>query len=136
MITESIPPGTVRRYILFQLPGIVLVILLILLVKWLIYPLTTFQATILGLLWILKEIVLFPFVHKGYHPHSPDFTDKLIGAEGRCLNEFSNSGRVLVYGEIWRARNMNPEQPLKKGDTVEIIRVEGLLLHVRQMLIN
>ncbi len=113
-----------------------MVILLILLVKWLIYPLTTIQAILLGLLWIVKEIVLFPFVHQGYHPHGPDYTERLIGATGRCLIDFNQSGRVLVNGEVWRAKNINPDLPLKKNDPVEILKAEGLLLFVRYQTLN
>ncbi len=51
----------------------------------------------------------------------------LIGKDAEVLEDFHGSGAVFVQGERWSARC---NQPVRKGDRVRIVRVEGLLLHV------
>lgn len=51
----------------------------------------------------------------------------LLGAEGEAVAWDGDEGRVLVNGEIWRAR---AQRPLEKGNRIRVIDREGLVLVV------
>jgi membrane-bound serine protease (ClpP class) len=51
----------------------------------------------------------------------------LLGTEGETVAWDGGEGRVLVNGEIWRAR---AQRPLEKGDRIRVIDREGLVLVV------
>ncbi|HEX7036890.1 MAG TPA: nodulation protein NfeD [Pseudomonadales bacterium] len=51
----------------------------------------------------------------------------MIGGTGEALEDFSDNGFVWAFGERWRART---QTPVKKGDRVRIVDIEGLTLIV------
>ena len=51
----------------------------------------------------------------------------LIGASGTVLEDFEGDGRIHIHGENWHAKSV---QPLKRGQAVRVIRIDGLTLHV------
>lgn len=53
----------------------------------------------------------------------------LIGMEGKALTDVDPEGSVEVFGEIWRASS---EEPIRAGEPVEVVGVEGLKLKVRR----
>ncbi len=53
--------------------------------------------------------------------------EELVGARGRVLEDFQGAGRIHVHGENWQAKSV---QPLKRGQTVRVTRIDGLTLHV------
>jgi len=55
-------------------------------------------------------------------------TEEIIGALGAAHETFDRKGRVLVHGELWQART---ETPLKKGDAVRVVALDGLYLLVK-----
>ncbi len=50
-----------------------------------------------------------------------------IGQCATALEDFDGEGRVRLQGESWKART---KTPVRKGQTVKVVRVEGLLLDV------
>ena len=54
-------------------------------------------------------------------------TQAMIGASAEAFEDFSERGRVRFGGELWNART---SAPLKTGQAVRIVRVEGLSLWV------
>lgn len=54
----------------------------------------------------------------------------LAGRIGIAESDFRPDGRVAVYGEIWSAES---EDKIKKGDKVEVIRVNKLRLTVKKI---
>jgi len=54
-------------------------------------------------------------------------TQAMIGATAEAFEDFAGRGRVRFGGEIWNARS---SVPLRAGQEVRIVRVEGLLLWV------
>jgi membrane-bound serine protease (ClpP class) len=54
----------------------------------------------------------------------------LIGEQGVALNDISHDGTVKVHGEIWKAYS---EVPIKKGQTVAVVEVKGLVIKVTQI---
>jgi membrane-bound serine protease (ClpP class) len=55
--------------------------------------------------------------------------EELIGAQGVAVARLSagTEGMVRVHGELWRAES---SRPVQEGETVRILRVEGLKLYV------
>jgi membrane-bound serine protease (ClpP class) len=54
---------------------------------------------------------------------------ELIGAVGRAQSALAPEGSVFVRGEYWTAR---ADEPIRAGERVEILAVEGLRLRVRR----
>jgi membrane-bound serine protease (ClpP class) len=52
----------------------------------------------------------------------------MVGLVGVARSDFSPHGQLLVRGELWDATS---SKPLKTGDLAEVVRVEGLKLHVK-----
>jgi membrane protein implicated in regulation of membrane protease activity len=71
-----------------------------------------------------------PFVLKRLHPGDHGFksnVDALVGQEARVLEAVdpsTDSGRVLVAGEDWRAVSATGE-PITKGSSVTIVEIDG-----------
>lgn len=53
----------------------------------------------------------------------------MVGEAAVALEDFSRSGRVHVHGEIWQALS---EQPVQAGETLRVVRVEGLKVWVEK----
>ena len=53
----------------------------------------------------------------------------MIGGRAEVIDDFEGEGRVRAFGEVWQARG---EQPLAKGDRVEIVGVDGVWVHVER----
>ncbi|HIE05039.1 MAG TPA: nodulation protein NfeD [Candidatus Latescibacteria bacterium] len=54
----------------------------------------------------------------------------LIGERGVARTPLEPSGMVLVHGELWQAKS---DKPVREGDEVEVVAVEGLKLKVRKV---
>lgn len=54
--------------------------------------------------------------------------EELLNATGVVLEDFEGEGRVRVHSETWRARS---DQPLNKGQPVQITDRDGLVLSVK-----
>jgi membrane-bound serine protease (ClpP class) len=52
----------------------------------------------------------------------------MIGEIGVALNDFANNGKISVHGEIWNAES---ETEVKKGDSLEVLDVLGMVLKVK-----
>jgi membrane-bound serine protease (ClpP class) len=54
----------------------------------------------------------------------------MLGAVGEAVADFSDSGHVLVHGELWKA---STAQPVRKGQKLRVKKVDGLLLTVEPL---
>lgn len=54
----------------------------------------------------------------------------LVGEQGVALNDVYHEGTVKVHGEIWKAVS---DTPIKKGATVAVVEVKGLVVKVTQI---
>lgn len=55
-------------------------------------------------------------------------TEEMVGSIGEAMVDFTDEGRVWVRGESWRA--LSPT-PVKKGQKVQVLSQESLLLQVK-----
>jgi membrane-bound serine protease (ClpP class) len=53
----------------------------------------------------------------------------LAGVRGETATDLDPEGWVRVRGELWRARS---DEPVRRGETVEVVSMEGLRLRVRK----
>ena len=56
----------------------------------------------------------------------------LVGMVGVVKTDLNPKGKVYVHGELWSALNFIPDQIIKKGEEVEIIKLEGMRLLVKK----
>jgi membrane protein implicated in regulation of membrane protease activity len=117
-----------RRYVLFQLPGLAaLLLLLIILERWSDLPSWIVFVSLAA--WIAKDVLLFPFVWRSYIPPSAD-DDRMVGEIGVCKERMDPSGYIFVRGELWKAR-LDDGSPVDKGQKVVVVGMQGLTLVVR-----
>jgi len=53
--------------------------------------------------------------------------EEMVGGKGVVLDDFDGSGRIRIHGEVWNARS---KAPLRQGQQVRVIMMDGLILHV------
>lgn len=119
----------VVRYGLLQLPGLALLVLFLVLARrwfdipsWLVWG---FLA-----LWVLKDVILFPFVWRAYDRDQPRDKNPLLGAHGSARDRLAPSGYILVHGELWQAEVTEGSPPIEKGKGVLVRGTRGLTLIV------
>jgi membrane-bound serine protease (ClpP class) len=54
--------------------------------------------------------------------------EEMLTAVGEVLDDFERDGRIRIHGEVWNARST---VPLRKGSLVEVVAMDGLVLHVK-----
>ena len=120
----------VIRYALFQIPGLVLLILvLILLWRWIDFTPWFFWGAVF--IWIVKDVVLFPFVWRAYDLSGSSDVHLLVGIEGIVEERLAPSGYIRVHGELWQAEMIREDPPIEKGEIVRIQGIRGLVLLVQ-----
>ena len=54
--------------------------------------------------------------------------EEMVGAHAEALHDFDTRGQIWVHGERWTARTSTP---VSAGQSLEVVRVDGLTLHVK-----
>ena len=54
--------------------------------------------------------------------------EDMVGAHAEALHDFDTRGQVRVHGERWTART---SAPVTAGQSLAVVRIEGLTLHVK-----
>ncbi len=74
-------------------------------------------------------VVLMRLVLKSRQWKSVTGKEELIGENGVAMAQLAAGavGLVRVHGELWRAES---SRPVREGETVRILRIEGLKLYV------
>lgn len=129
---KSAPSAKViKRYALLQIPSFgVLILLLILLRHWVNLPEWFFWGAIL--VWLVKDVVLFPVVWRAYDWDASREWSALVGEEGIVEERLAPSGYIRVHGELWRAEVLGEDQSVERGERVEILGTRGLRLQVKR----
>ena len=129
--SSKIPRPIYIRYILLNIPGLAAVILILIIVQyWLVLPAWLF-GSIIGF-WIVKDAVLFPFVWRAYDQERSGRSRSMIGRHGIAKERLAPKGYVQVHGELWRAEKIDDGPAIEMGQSVKIIKMEGLTLFVEQ----
>ena len=120
----------VIRYVGLQLLGVaVVVICLILIRRWMPLP-HWFDIAFLSF-WIIKDMVLFPFVWRAYDWDRHGQNHAMVGLEGVVEDPLNPAGYIRIRGELWRAELMDQTASAGVGDRVKVLQARGLTLFVR-----
>ncbi len=129
------PTRILLRYALLQLPGLVLLVLILVFVqRWVDLPAWVFWGS--TAIWVVKDAILFPFVRRAYDWDRPQGANSMVGARGIAKERLAPSGYIQVRGELWRAELMEGSPPLEKGVGVRVEGACGLRLVVVQSTIH
>lgn len=121
----------VGKYVLLQIPGFILVALLLAAaVRW--WDLSYRLALGLLAVWVLMDIVLFPLLRVAYEPGGgAGGAESLVGARGVASETLASSGYVRVGPELWRAELASSDgRVIPSGARVRVLAVRGLTLIV------
>jgi membrane-bound serine protease (ClpP class) len=58
--------------------------------------------------------------------------ESLAGRTGTIRNWSGTGGQVQVGSELWSAEPAEASDKIRKGDTIEVVKVEGLRLKVKR----
>ena len=124
-------PAVLLKYALLQLPELAVLIIAIHYVQeWIQLP--SWAIWTLCLLWIAKDVILYPFVWRAYDwagPHG----DGLIGERGVARGDLTPLGYVEVRGELWRAQSKDDRPTIRAGQPVKVFARDGLTLTVEPL---
>lgn len=122
--------SVVGRYALFQLPELSIVgLALVGAVHFAVLPEAGGWA--LATAWLVKEVVLFPFVRSAYEPSNPNAAAVMVGKVAVVTQRLDPRGTVRIGPELWAARVEGELPPVDAGERVCVEAVEGLTLRVR-----
>ena len=117
------------EYLLVQLPVAVVIFLILMLVsQWITIP-TWLIWCLIGL-WLIKDMILYPFVWRAYDWNSSGSSDGMTGLYGIAKERLDPSGYIIVRGELWKARVIEESMTIEKGEKVLVKAREGLTLQV------
>ena len=118
------------RYTLLQVPALALFILtLILSRRWIEIPLWSFWGLVI--VWLAKDVILFPFVWRAYDDRERKGGEGMIGMQGIAQDRLAPEGYVQIRGELWRAELMGGGLPVEEGAAVKVRETRGLTLLVQ-----
>ncbi|MEJ2544821.1 MAG: NfeD family protein [Calditrichaceae bacterium] len=130
MSLNQINHKIIIRYSLFQVPTLIIVIFTVFTIDhW--YELDNTVKIIIILSWIMKDIIIFPFVWKSYIRKDHDKSLDILKHVGIAVDNINPKGYVRINGEIWKAESVEPHESIIKGQSVEVVEINGLRLKVR-----
>jgi len=120
----------VIKYSLLQLPALVFLALILHLIQlWVQMPAWLIWGMV-GL-WVVKDVMLFPFVWRSYDQNRLADANSMVGLHGIAKNSLTPSGYVEVHGELWRAEVMQGSPFVESGGGVRVKEIRGLTLIVQ-----
>ena len=120
---------TLLRYLLFQILGwAILALVLYVLVHKTEVP--RWAAMGLFILWVIKDLAMFPLVRSSYEGNARTGAETLIGSRGRVQEPLTPEGYVKINGELWKAQTESPDQLLARDTPVRVRGARGLTLIV------
>jgi len=128
-LPRNVKKSILFKYVLFQMPDLLLLIFVLLILKRMIHvSCGIFWG--FPMLWIVKDVILFPFLWIAYADMISLTNDPLIGAEGVVMERCKSSSFVLVRGELWQARVNKEKLSINKGDRILVTGRTGLVLQI------
>ena len=132
MNLKKIPRPIYLRYILLNIPGLAAVILILIIIQhWVVLPGWLFWSIIV--FWVVKDALLFPFVWRAYDWERPGKSRSMVGERGIAKERLAPAGYVQVRGELWRAVIIDDGPAIEMGQSVKIVKMDGLTLFVEQV---
>ena len=92
------------------------------------FPLVLFVGVFIGLIFA----VILGYALRAQRRPVITGRESLGGDIGIAISEIDPTGQVQLASELWSAEVMDGSKKIHKGDTVEVVKVEGLRLKVRR----
>jgi membrane protein implicated in regulation of membrane protease activity len=127
---KPIKKSVLRRYVLFQIPDLLLVVLILLVLKRFIeIPDVVFWVFVAC--WVAKDILFYPLLGRFYDPNfQKNRFFSPVGKVGIIKEALVPKGKVQVKGELWQAEILDRTHSADVGETVRVRGVNGLTLLV------
>jgi membrane-bound ClpP family serine protease len=126
-----IPSGALIKYILLQIPVLCLLIISLIIINR-IKEIPLWASAIIIILWIIKDIALFPKVWRAYDSKNTDHRKRIIGKKGIAIDDLDPSGYIKIMGELWKAEVIDNRLPVRKGETVKVNEISSMKLIVER----
>ncbi len=104
------------------------VLVLVVVRRWVELPSWFFWSCIAC--WVLKDVILFPFVWRAYDWDRAGNAHSMVGLRGEAVEQLAPTGYVRVRGELWRAEVVGERRLIEAGETVAVRGSRGLTLLV------
>ena len=118
------------KYLLLQMPMLSLVIVgLFLAQRYMELP--AWVAWGGSVVWLAKDMLLFPLVRRSYDDRNPNTAHSMSGVQGRAVEMLDKSGYVLVHGVLWWAEVNGACRPIHKRERVRVQGSRGLVVLVQ-----
>ena len=126
---RKIPRSVYVRYILLNIPEFAAVLLILVVIQYWVFIPGWLLGSIIGF-WIVKDVVLFPFIWRAYDWDRAGRSRSMIGERGIAKEKLAPAGYIQVHGELWRAERLGEGPPIEAGQPVRVTKMEGLTLFV------
>ena len=83
--------------------------------------------------WMLKDLLLYPWLRSAYEISTRTGSKTLIGYKGVAESLLAPNGLIRVRGELWRAVAIPRDVVIQTGIAVEIIDANGMTVFVRPL---
>ncbi len=124
--------STRTRYWLLQIPGWVLLILVLGFAhEW--FDLPVWVSGLIVVLWVVKDAILYPILKSGYETTTTTPLERLVGLVGIAKQDLDPEGYVLVNGELWGAIADPLDKPIPKGADVRVSAANGMRVTVSEV---
>jgi membrane protein implicated in regulation of membrane protease activity len=118
------------KYLLFEIPQwFLLAFMLWVLVETAGLPVWAAQGFFV--VWVFKDLALFPLVRNAYENDAKTGTEELIGVKATTQERLDPEGFVRIQGVLWKARAEPADQPINRDSVVTVCAARGLTLIVR-----
>lgn len=117
------------RYILLNIPEFVAMLLILVVIQYWVEIPAWLLWSIVGF-WIVKDVVLFPFIWRAYDWDRAGRSRSMIGECGIAKGNLAPTGYIQIHGELWRAERLGEGPPIEAGQSVRVKLMEGLTLFV------
>ena len=123
------PNRTFLKYLAVQVPGWLLLLIVLLLLRSRVALSSWAAAALLGA-WVLKDLLLYPLLRRAYEEDPRTGGERLVGKRGVAATPLAPDGYIRVKGELWRAHAVKTSLPLPEGSAVRVTAARGLTLTV------
>lgn len=127
---KHIKKSVLFRYALFQIPNLILFIIVLLVLKRFIEIPDVAVWVFIGC-WVAKDVLLYPLLGRFYDPNfQKNRFFSPVGKVGIVKEALGPKGKVQVNGELWQAEILDRTHSADVGETVRVRGVNGLTLLV------
>ncbi len=124
---------SILKYALIHLAELVLVIVVLIFARYFL-GIPSWVVPTAVVLWVVKDVALFPRVRRAYEYGDNRPTKGLVGLEATVIDVLDPVGYVKVRGELWRAEIRDGRQPVAVGQKTTVVDIQGMTLIVERRL--